>query len=355
MTPVIGSGELIVLFRWLHAQLLSTGLSDTWVSVITFAVLGVLMFALLAVIALFLVWWERKISAHIQQRFGPMRVGWHGWYQTIMDALKLLQKEDIRVDTRDKPIFFWAPVLCFVAAFLAYVSIPFGNGLIVSDLNIGILYIMAVTTFTIISLLMAGWGSNNKYALLGGMRSAAQVVSYEVPMIASILTVILFTGSLSMVKIVESQTGHGIFNWFVFRVPFGPVAFLTYLITATAETNRTPFDIPEAEQELVAGYNVEYSGMKFAMFFLAEFVNMFTVSAIATTLFLGGWNGPFLPSWIWFLGKTLFVVFILMMFRWTYPRLRVDQLMEFSWKFLVPVTFANLILAGWMKYAKWHW
>jgi NADH-quinone oxidoreductase subunit H len=355
MSPIIASGELIVLFRWLHAQLAATGLPDIWVTVITYAVLGVFMFALLAVIALFLVWWERKISAHIQQRFGPMRVGWHGWYQTIMDALKLLQKEDVRVDTRDKPVFFWAPVLCFVAAFLAYVSIPFGEGLIVSDLNIGILYIIAVTTFTIISLLMAGWGSNNKYALLGGMRSAAQVVSYEVPMIASILTVVLFAGSLSMVKIVESQTGHGIFNWFVFRVPFGPIAFLTYLITATAETNRTPFDIPEAEQELVAGYNVEYSGMKFAMFFLAEFVNMFTVSAIATTLFLGGWNGPFLPSWIWFLLKTLFVVFILMLFRWTYPRLRVDQLMEFSWKFLVPVTFANLILAGWMKYAKWHW
>lgn len=355
MAPIIASGELIVIFRWLHDKLTSTGLPEVWVNIVSFVVLGVVMFALLAVIALFLVWWERKISAHIQQRFGPMRVGWHGWYQTIMDALKLLQKEDVRVDTRDKPIFFWAPVLCFVAAFLAYVAIPFGNGLIVSDLNIGILYIMAVTTFTIISLLMAGWGSNNKYALLGGMRSAAQVVSYEVPMIASILTVVLFAGSLSMVKIVESQTGHGIFNWFVFRVPFGPIAFITYLIAGTAETNRTPFDIPEAEQELVAGYNVEYSGMKFAMFFLAEFVNMFTVSAIATTLFLGGWNGPFLPSWIWFLGKTLCVVFILMLFRWTFPRLRVDQLMEFAWKFLVPVTFANLILAGWMKYAKWHW
>lgn len=355
MTRIIASGELIVVFRWLYEKLQSTGLSDIWVSIITLTLLGVLLFGVLAVVALFLVWWERKISAHVQQRFGPMRVGWHGWYQTIMDALKLLQKEDVRIETRDKPVFFWAPVICFVAAFLAYVSIPFGDGLIVSDLNIGILYIIAVTTFTIISLLMAGWGSFNKYALLGGMRSAAQVVSYEVPMIASILTVILFSGSLSMVKIVESQTGHGIFNWFIFRVPFGPIAFLTYLITATAETNRTPFDMPEAEQELVAGYNVEYSGMKFAMFFLAEFVNMFTVSAIATTLFLGGWNGPFLPSWIWFLGKTLLVVFILMLFRWTYPRLRVDHLMEFSWKFLVPVTFANLILAGWMKYAKWHW
>jgi NADH-quinone oxidoreductase subunit H len=284
-----------------------------------------------------------------------MRVGWHGWYQTVMDALKLLQKEDVKIDSRDKPVFFWAPVLCFVAAFLAYIVIPFGNGLIVSDLNVGILYIMAVTTFTIISLLMAGWGSNNKYALLGGIRSAAQVVSYEVPMILSILVVILFAGSLSMVQIVTSQQGHGIFNWNIFRVPFGPIAFLTYLIAGTAETNRTPFDIPEAEQELVAGYNVEYSGMKFAMFFLAEFVNMFTVSAIATTLFLGGWNGPFLPSWIWFLGKTLFMVFVLMVFRWTFPRMRVDQLMMFAWKFLIPLTFANLILAAWMKYAKWYW
>jgi NADH-quinone oxidoreductase subunit H len=355
MTSLIASGELIGLFQWLHQQLASTGWPTIVIDIITYTVLGAVMFGLLALIALFLVWWERKVSAHIQQRFGPMRVGWHGWYQTVMDALKLLQKEDVKIDSRDKPVFFWAPVLCFVAAFLAYIVIPFGNGLIVSDLNVGILYIIAVTTFTIISLLMAGWGSNNKYALLGGIRSAAQVVSYEVPMILSILVVILFAGSLSMVRIVESQQGHFIFNWNIFRLPFGPIAFLTYLIAGTAETNRTPFDIPEAEQELVAGYNVEYSGMKFAMFFLAEFVNMFTVSAIATTLFLGGWNGPFLPSWIWFLGKTLLMVFVLMVFRWTFPRMRVDQLMMFAWKFLVPLTFANLILAAWMKYAKWYW
>lgn len=355
MSPILASGELIVVFRWLYEKLTATGLPEIWVTIITYTVLAVMMFGLLAVFALFLVWWERKISAHIQQRFGPMRVGWHGWYQTIMDAVKLLQKEDVLVDTRDRTVFFWAPVICFVAAFAAYVVIPFGDGLIVADLNIGILYVIAVTTFTIISLLMAGWGSNNKYALLGGIRSAAQVVSYEVPMILSILVVILFSGSLSMGDIVASQQGHGIFNWFVFRLPFGPLAFITYLITATAETNRTPFDIPEAEQELVAGYNVEYSGMKFAMFFLAEFVNMFTVSAIATTLFLGGWNGPLLPSWIWFLLKTLFVVFILMIFRWTFPRLRVDQLMEFAWKFLVPLTFVNLILAATMKLLGWYW
>jgi NADH-quinone oxidoreductase subunit H len=347
--------ELVDIFRWAHGLLEGLGLPPVWVNIITYAVLGAVMFGVLCLLALFLVWWERKIAGHIQQRYGPMRNGWHGWYQTIADALKLLQKEDVTIDARDKFVFFWAPVMCFVAAFLAYICIPFGKGLIVADFNIGILYILAVTTFTVISLLMAGWGSNNKYALLGGMRSAAQVVSYEIPMVASILTVVVFAGSLSMVKIVESQEGHAIFNWFIFRLPFGPIAFMTYIIAATAEANRTPFDIPEAEQELVAGFNVEYSGMKFAMFFLAEFVNMFTVSAIAVTLFFGGWNGPFLPSWIWFLLKTLGVVFLLMMFRWTYPRLRVDQLMEFAWKFLVPVTFGNLILAALMKHLGWYW
>ena len=349
------SFELSAVFDWLGELLASLGLPPIWQTIVSYVLLGAMMFGVLALLALFLVWWERKISAHIQQRFGPMRHGWHGWYQTIMDAIKLLQKEDILVVTRDRVVFFWAPLLCFVAAFLAYVAMPFGNGLIVADLNVGILYIIAVTTFTIISLLMAGWGSNNKYALLGGIRSAAQVVSYEVPMVASILTAVLFAGSLSMVEIIKSQEGHGIFNWLIFRPPFGMIAFVTYIIAATAEANRTPFDIPEAEQELVAGYNVEYSGMKFAMFFLAEFVNLFTVSAIATTLFLGGGNGPLLPSWIWFMGKTLVVIFLLMVIRWTMPRLRVDQLMEFAWKFLVPVTFANLMIAGIFKFAGWYW
>jgi len=352
---IIAAAELIGIFQWLYGLLVEFGLEEPWLSVIVYSVLAVVVFGVLCLLALFLVWWERKIAGHIQQRFGPMRNGWHGWYQTVMDALKLLQKEDIPVDNRDKPVFFWAPIICFVAAFLAYIVIPFGKGLIVADLNIGILYIIAITTFTVISLLMAGWGSNNKYALLGGMRSAAQVVSYEVPMVASILTVIVFAGSLSMVDISNSQQGNFIFNWFIFRPPFGIIAFVTYIIAATAEANRTPFDIPEAEQELVAGFNIEYSGMKFAMFFLAEFVNMFTVSAIAVTLFFGGWHGPLLPSWLWFLGKTLLVVLLLMVFRWTFPRLRVDQLMEFAWKYLVPITFANLILASWMKYAGWYW
>jgi NADH-quinone oxidoreductase subunit H len=296
---------------------------------------------------LFLVWWERKVSAHVQDRLGPMRTGPHGVLQTIADGIKLLQKEDIVPDVADKRAYFWAPVMAFVAAFMAYIVIPFGKGLVARDLNIGIIYILAITSFTVISLLTAGWASNNKYALLGGMRSAAQIVSYEVPLTISLMGAVMLAGSLSLSSIVEAQ-GPYFWRWFWLPQILG---FGIYFVASIAEVNRTPFDLPEAEQELVAGFNVEYSGIKFAMFFLAEFINMFTVSAVATTLFLGGWQPPlpglaFIPSWIWFFGKTLFLVFVLMWFRWTYPRLRVDQLMSFAWKFLLPLAFVNLILTG---------
>lgn len=317
------------------------GLGSAWVTAVQLAVATLVVIVFASVVVLFLVWWERKVSAHIQMRVGPMRVGWHGALQTIADAVKLLQKEDITPAKVDRGIYYWAPVVTFVAALAVYVTIPFGKGLVVSDLNIGILYILSVTTFTVIGLLMAGWSSNNKYSLLGGFRSAAQVVSYEVPMALAILGVILFTQSLSMGDIVSQQSK--IYEWFVFRQPIG---FLIYLVAATAECNRTPFDLPEADSELVAGFVTEYSGMKFAMFFLAEFLNMFSVSAIATTLFFGGWNGPFLPSWMWFMIKSLIGVFVLMWFRWTYPRLRVDQLMGFAWKFLLPLAFLNLLVTG---------
>jgi NADH-quinone oxidoreductase subunit H len=333
--------ELSRVFEFLGGLLSQTGLSGVALSIVVDVLLAALLLGLLAVIALFLVWWERKVSAHIQDRLGPMRVGFHGVLQTIADAIKLLQKEDITPTGADKGVFFWAPVIAYSSCFMAYASIPWGKGLIPADLNIGILYIIAITTFTVISLLMAGWGSNSKWALLGGMRSAAQIVSYEVPLTLSILGVLMFAESLSMQTIVASQDG--IFKWHIWKQPLG---FVIYLIAANAEINRTPFDLPEAEQELVAGFNVEYSGMKFAMFFLAEFLNMFTAAAIATTLFLGGWNGPFLPSWVWFMGKTLFLVFIFMWFRWTYPRLRVDHLMEFAWKWLLPLAFLNLVLTA---------
>jgi len=306
------------------------------------ALIGFLM-----IMALFLIWWERKVSAHIQDRLGPMMTGWHGWIQTVADALKLLQKEDIVVGTADRKVHFWAPVVVFTACLAAFAVIPFGKGLIPTDINIGILYIFAITSFTVISLLMAGWGSNNKFALLGGMRTAAQIISYEVPLTLSVMGVILMAGTLSMVGFVESQ-GPYFWKWYIWPQLAG---FAIYITAATAELNRTPFDLPEAEQELVAGFNIEYSGMKFAMFFLAEFLNMFMVAAVATTLFLGGWQPPlpglaFVPSYIWFLGKSLFLVFVIMWFKWTYPRLRVDHLMGFAWKVLLPLAFLNIFLTA---------
>ncbi len=338
---------LLDIYNSLSGLFLANEIPVIWLDLLVMVFAGVVIIAVISLLALFLVWWERKVSAHIQDRLGPMRTGPHGVLQTLADGIKLLQKEDLIPEAADRKVYFWAPVICFVTAFMAYLVIPFGKGLIARDLNIGILYIVAITSFTIISLLMAGWSSNNKYALLGGMRSAAQIISYEVPLTLSVIGAVMLAGSLSMVDIVKAQ-GQYFWNWYWLPQILG---FGIYFIAATAEANRTPFDLPEAEQELVAGFNVEYSGMKFAMFFLAEFANMFTVSAIATTLFLGGWQPPlpglsFIPSWIWFFSKSFFLVFILMWFRWTYPRLRVDQLMNFAWKFLLPLAFANIILTG---------
>jgi NADH-quinone oxidoreductase subunit H len=268
-----------------------------------------------------------------------MRVGWHGLLQPIADALKVMMKEDIIPTNADRLVFILAPVLIFVPALASYLVVPFAPGIVLRDLNIGILYIFAITTLTVLSILMAGWASNNKWSLLGAFRSAAQIVSYEIPLVLSVLGVVMMTGSLSMVRIVEAQRS----VWFILLQPVG---FFIYMVAATAEVNRTPFDIPEAESELVSGYNVEYSGIKFAMFFLAEYANLFLVSAIATTLFLGGWQGPILPGFVWFLVKTIAIVFVLMWFRWTFPRFRVDQLMSVGWKILVPLAFVNILVTG---------
>ena len=332
---------LEAIYFWLERVFTNLGISKFFLDLFSMLLVAGLIIAFASLTVMFLVWWERKVSGHMQSRFGPMRTGWHGWLQTIIDAIKLLTKEDITPTKADKFVFFIAPIILFTSALLGYIVIPFGRGLIVKDLNIGILYILAITTFAIIGILSAGWGSNNKYSLLGGFRSAAQIISYEVPLTLSILGVVLLAQSLSMVTIVNSQKG--IFNWFIWKQPLG---FLIYLTAAIAEVNRVPFDIPEAEQELVAGYNVEYSGMKFAMFFFAEYMNTFLICAIATTLFLGGWNGPILPSYFWFIIKTFFLLFLLMWIRWTYPRLRVDQLMAFAWKFLLPLAFLNLVITA---------
>src|SRR3990170_7584079 len=293
-----------------------------------------------AVSVMFMVWWERKISAHIQVRYGPMRVGgWHGWAQSIADWIKLLIKEDIIPAGADKLVFALAPMVVFAAALAAYVIIPFGPNLIVRDLNIGVLFYISISSLTVVGIIMAGWSSNNKYSVLGALRSAAQAVSYEVPLVVSILGVIMTVGSLSMIQIVEAQQR----IWFVIPQFVG---FLIYLTAALAECNRLPFDIPEAESELVAGFHVEYSGMRFAIFFLAEYANMFTVCAIATTVFLGGWRGPLLPPWLWFLLKTYFLLFVMIWLRWTLARVRVDQLMNVAWKILLPLAFANLGITG---------
>jgi NADH-quinone oxidoreductase subunit H len=327
-------------------------LNDWWVGVVAaygwpawlvpaaqMVVSAVLIAGFVAVLVLFLIWLTRKVSGHIQQRFGPMRVGWHGSVQTVADALKLVQKEDTTPRACDRVVFNVAPFLAFMPTVVAFVVIPFGDGAIIRDLNIGVLFLFAITTLNVIAILSGGWASGSKYSLLGGFRSAAQLISYEVPLVLSVLGVIMLAGTMKMGAIVDAQRG----MWFVVYQPLG---FLIYVIAATAEVNRTPFDIPEAEQELVAGFNVEYSGMKFAMFFLAEFANMFLVSAIAATLFLGGWRGPWLPGEVWFLLKSFAIVLLLMFFRWTYPRLRVDQLMSFAWKFLLPLAFLNLIVTG---------
>jgi NADH-quinone oxidoreductase subunit H len=306
-------------------------------------VLGALsIVGFISISAMFLVWWERKVSALIQNRLGPMIVGWHGSLQSVADMVKLLLKENIVPGGADKFVWWLAPFFVTVPAIAVFVTIPFGKNLIVHDLNVGILFITSITSVCVLGIFMAGWGSNNKYSLLGGMRSAAQIISYEVPLLLSIVLVIMETGTLSMQEIIIAQE-HG---WFIMK-PNLAVAFLIYLISATAEVNRVPFDIPEAESELGAGYHTEYSGMKFGMFFVAEYTNFFIISAIATTLFLGGWQGPLLPSVVWFLLKAYGIVFLLMWVRWTLPRVRMDQMMSFAWKVLTPIALLNLLISGW--------
>ena len=292
---------------------------------------------------MFLVWWERKISALIQNRLGPMVVGWHGTLQTAADMVKLLLKENIVPSGVDKLSWWLAPFFVVVPPVMAFVCMPFGKTLIVRDLNVGILYLTSVTSVCVLGIFMAGWGSNNKYSLLGGMRSAAQIISYEVPLLLSIVVVVMEAGTLSMQGIIEAQS-HG---WFILK-PNLALAFLIYFIASTAEVNRVPFDIPEAESELGAGYHTEYSGIKFAMFFLAEYTNLVIVSAVAATLFFGGWQGPFLPSLVWFLIKVYGMIFLSMWVRWTLPRVRMDQMMSFAWKFLTPLALVNLLVSGWL-------
>jgi len=313
-------------------------------------VVAILLF--LSLFALFGTWLERKVAGHVQDRLGPMETGgWHGWLQPIADAIKLLIKEDIIPAAADKKLFKLAPYLVFIGSLAGFAVLPFAANLIGSDLNIGVYYVIAITSLVVIGILMAGWASNNKWSMYGAMRSAAQMVSYEIPVALSLLIPVMMAGTMSMIDIVDNQAG-GFWNWYIFRtMPFSLIAFVIYFWASLAEVNRAPFDLPEAESELVAGYFTEYSGIRWAMFFLAEYGDMFVVSAIASTVFLGGWHAPFgfldiIPGPFWFIGKTVFLVFVQMWLRWTLPRLRVDQLMYICWKIFLPFSFANLLLVS---------
>lgn len=313
---------------------------NVWMAEMVHTLVGVV--AILSIIllsALILVYLERKVCAWMQMRLGPNRLGPYGIFQTIADILKLMTKEDIQPTLVSPIMWGLAPILLFMAAMTTYAVIPFDAGVIFADLNIGILFFFAIGSQASLPLLMAGWSSNNKYAMIGGMRTVAQMISYEIPMVFSILGVVMIAGSMKMSDIVKAQEG----LWFIVTQP---VAFVIYIIAATAETNRVPFDLVEAESELVAGPFTEYSGMRWAYFFLAEYAFMVGASCIAATLFLGGWNGPWLPGWIWFFLKVSAMIFLFMWFRWTFPRIRVDQLMSFGWKVLLPLSIANVVLTG---------
>jgi NADH-quinone oxidoreductase subunit H len=301
---------------------------------------------------MYLIWGERKIAGHIQVRPGPNRVGPFGLLQSVADVAKLFFKEEFIPDQANKIIFHVAPVLAVVPALTSFSVIPVGPSFVVTDVNVGLLVFLAMSSLGVYSITLAGWSSNNKYALLGGLRSAAQMISYELAMGLSTIGVLLLAGSLSLVDIVHAQ--HGFLHlgpvplprWFLFTQP---VAFVIFMITAFAETNRAPFDLPEAESELVAGFHTEYSSMKWGMFFLGEFMNVLTICSIAVTLFLGGWNGPWLPEplkFVWFFAKLGVLVFFFIWVRWTYPRLRYDQLMAFGWKVLLPVALLNVLATG---------
>lgn len=328
------------------------------------------LFLFILPFALVAVYLERKVSAHMQDRLGPMRVGYHGLLQTVADIIKLIQKEDIIAKDNDKFLFNLAPVLVFVGSYAAFAAIPFTSVFIGAQIDLGIFLIIAVTGLVVAGILMAGWASNNKYSLLGAMRAAAQIISYEIPTIIVVLSLVMLTGSMNLYTLSEMQTGY-FWNWNLFGgnydllqkfllIPFMITGFIIIYISTLAEVNRTPFDIPEAESELVSGFHTEYSGMKFAIFFLAEYANMFAVSAIVAALFLGGYQSPFgylgsllgfewlipVEQFFWFTFKGVFLVIVQMWLRWTLPRLRVDQLMAVSWKYLIPISFVNLIIIG---------
>jgi NADH-quinone oxidoreductase subunit H len=306
-------------------------------------VMAVVYFVAVAAVVTFniiiIVWMDRRVASLFQERIGPNRVGPFGILQSLVDAVKLIGKESIIPAAVDKTVYKIAPVFIFTVTFMMYAVLPYGKDMSAVNLNLGILYFIAVSSTSTIAILMAGWGSNNKYSLLGGMRTIAMVVSYEIPLAFSMLGIVMITGTLNLNEIVASQSS-------VWNIVLQPVAFVIFIIAALAELNRSPFDMTEAEQEIVAGFHTEYSGMRFALFFMAEYANLFVVSALGVTLFFGGWHGPILPSWLWFMLKSYAMIFFILWIRWTMPRARIDKMMKFNWKFLIPLSIANVLVTG---------
>jgi NADH-quinone oxidoreductase subunit H len=347
------------IHEWLNATF-----SPVLALTFEFIIVGIAVISLFAVLGLVLIMMERKVSAYMQVRLGPNRVGPKGMFQTVADTLKLIVKEGMTPDGADKFLFNLAPFVVMIISMVVLAPLAFARNFQIWDINIGVFFIAAISSVSVIGILMAGWASNNKYSLLGAMRSGAQIVSYELSAGLSIIAIVVLTGSLRISDIIAAQeTG-----WWIFKghIP-ALIAFVIFIIAVTAETNRAPFDLAEAESELTAGFHTEYSGMKFALFFLAEYVNIFIACAIGATLFLGGWMPlhighwqgfnhvmDYIPSSIWFLGKTFFLIFVIMWFRWTFPRLRIDQLLNLEWKYLLPISMFNLLLVTLIAIMGWH-
>ncbi len=345
--------DFSVVTEWVDEGLRSW-LPEGWVLPVEFFLIGLCLLVAYAIIALVLILYERKVCAAFQCRLGPNRVGPWGVTQSVADMLKMLTKELIKINHVDRFLFNLAPFIVIISSVLAFGCIPFAKGLEIIDFNVGVFFLLAVSSIGIVGVLLAGWSSNNKYSLIGAMRSGAQMISYELSIGLTILTMVVFSGSMQLSTIVESQAE----GWFIFRahVP-AVIAFVIYLIAGTAETNRGPFDLPEADSELTAGYHTEYSGMHFGFFYLAEYLNMFVVASVAATLFLGGWMPLHIPGWdafnaamdwipsiFWFIGKVAVLIFVSMWFKWTFPRLRIDQLLRLEWKYLLPINLLNLLL-----------
>lgn len=340
------------LTHWIDTSLRSC-MSADWALFVEFVLVGVAVLVAYALIALFLIYAERKICGFFQCRLGPNRVGKWGIFQSVADMIKILLKELVHIDRSDKVLFRAASFFVIIGSVCTFGALPFAKGLQAIDFNVGVFYLMAVSSLGVVGILLAGWSSNSKYTMIGAMRSGAQLISYEISAGLSLMTIVVYCGSMQLSEIVAQQAD----GWFIFRSVPAVIAFVVYLIAGHAETNRGPFDMPEAESELTAGYHTEYSGIQFGFFYLAEYLNMFIIAAIATTMFLGGWQPLHIPGWegfnhvmdyipsvIWFFAKTFFCIFLSLWVRWSFPRLRIDQLLNLEWKVLMPISLVNLIL-----------